>query len=158
MDWKEVKMYKKILFGTCLTDYCSHIFNYALSLAKENDAKLWIFHGLGRLKMDGEELVEAIKKAEAKVADLYVEQMRTQGFTNYAINVSEGDVVSEISKLARNAAIDVLVLGTSTESPMARGESINVGPLGPVASEALLRSPCPVLVVPPTMIPGLAHG
>lgn len=151
-------MYKKILFGTCLTDYCRHIFNFALNLAKENDAKLWIFHGLGRLKMDEKELVEATREAEAKVAALYVEKMKTEGFTKYAINVSDGDVVTEISKLARNAAIDVLILGTSTESPMAMGESISVGPLGPVASEALLRSPCPVLVVPPTMIPGLAHG
>lgn len=25
-------MYKKILFGTCLTEYCEHIFNFALNM------------------------------------------------------------------------------------------------------------------------------
>ena len=39
------KMFKKILFGSCLTEYCDHIFNYALNLAKINDDKLWIYHG-----------------------------------------------------------------------------------------------------------------
>ena len=44
-------MLKKILFGTCLTEYCNHIFTYALNLSKENGAKLWIYHGLGRLNL-----------------------------------------------------------------------------------------------------------
>ena len=48
-------MYKKILFGTCLSEYCDHIFNFALNLAIENNAKLWIYHGLGRLDLSEEE-------------------------------------------------------------------------------------------------------
>jgi hypothetical protein len=44
-------MYRKILVGTCLTEYCDHIFRFALNLAKEHSAKLWIYHGLGRLNM-----------------------------------------------------------------------------------------------------------
>ena len=39
---------------------------------------------------------------------------KKQNFTNYSINVSDGDVVSEISKLARNAGIEAMVMGTST--------------------------------------------
>ena len=68
-------MYKKILFGTCLTDYCNHIFNFALNLAKENDAKLWIYYGLGRLNLDESKVEQAIKEAESKVAQAYVGQM-----------------------------------------------------------------------------------
>ncbi|MBW2607857.1 MAG: universal stress protein [Deltaproteobacteria bacterium] len=151
-------MFKKILFGTCLTEYCDHIFNFALNLAKENDAKLWIYHGLGRLNVSAEKVEEAINEAEAHTKELYVERMKKQGFTNYVINVSDGDVVSEMSKLARNAAIDIMVMGTSTEAPIAVGESINVGPLGPVATEILLLAPCPVLIVPTALIPGLARG
>lgn len=48
-------MYKKILFATCLTDYCDHIFNFALKLATEKDAKLWIYHGLGRLNASADQ-------------------------------------------------------------------------------------------------------
>jgi nucleotide-binding universal stress UspA family protein len=151
-------VYKKILFGTCLTDYCEPVFNYAFDLAKENNAKLWIFYGLGRLAMDEEKAVEKIKKAEVKVAERYVGKMKSQGFSDYAINVSDGDVVSEISKLARNAGIDLLVMGTSTETPIEMGESVRLGPLGPVVSETLLWAPCPVLVIPPALIPGLARG
>jgi nucleotide-binding universal stress UspA family protein len=151
-------MYKKILFGTCLTEYCNHIFNFALNLAKENDAKLWIYYGLGRLNLDESKVEQAIKEAETKVAKAYVEQMKERGFENYAINVSDGDVVSEFSKLARNAAVDLMVMGTSTNAPLAMGESTNVGPLGPTTAETVLWASCPVMIIPPSLIPGLARG
>ncbi|MBT6341560.1 MAG: universal stress protein [Desulfobacula sp.] len=151
-------MYKKILFGTCLTEYCNHIFNFALTLAKENDAKLWIYYGLGRLNLDESKAEQAIKESETKVAQAYVKQMKERGFDNYAINVSDGDVVSEFSKLARNAAVDLMVMGTSTKAPLAMGESSNVGSLGPTTAEAVLWAPCPVMIIPPSLIPGLARG
>jgi nucleotide-binding universal stress UspA family protein len=150
-------MFKKILFGTCMTEYCDHIFNYALKLAKENDAKLWIYHGLGRLNLSEEKVVEAINQAETRVKKAYVDKMKKQNFTNYAINVSDGDVVSEISKLARNAQIDALVMGTSTNAPIELAESANTGPLGSIAAETILWAPCPVIIVPPALIPGLAR-
>ncbi|MGB5746630.1 MAG: universal stress protein [Desulfobacterales bacterium] len=151
-------MFKKILFGSCLTEYCDHIFNYALNLAQENDAKLWIYHGLGRLNLSEEKVVEAISKAEIRVKEAYVDKMKKQDFTNYAINVSDGDVVSEISKLARNAGIDAMVMGTSTNAPIELGESVNTGPLGSITAETILWAPCPVIIVPPALVPGLARG
>jgi len=84
--------------------------------------------------------------------------MKKQEFTTYAINVSDGDVVSEISKLARNAGIDVMVMGASTTAPLAVGESVNTCPLGSTAAETILWAPCPVIIVPPALIPGLARG
>lgn len=155
---KEKAMYKKILFGTCLTDYCDHVFRFALNLAKEHGARLWIYHGLGRLNLSEEEANKAIKAAEQKVADTYVEQMKNGGFDDYAINVSDGDVVSEMTKLARNAGIGAMVMGTSTETPIGLGEHANVAPLGPKVADMLLWAPCPVIVVPPALIPGLARG
>ena len=151
-------MFKKILFGSCLTEYCDHIFNYALNLAQENDAKLWIYHGLGRLNLSQEKVLEAIHQAEARVKEAYVDKMRKQDFTNYAINVSDGDVVSEISKLARNAGIDAMVMGTSTNAPIELGETVNTGPLGSITAETILWAPCPVIIVPPALVPGLARG
>jgi len=151
-------MYKKILFGTCMTEYCNHIFNFALNLAKENDAKLWIYHGLGKLTGSEAEIDEAIKAAEAKVAEAYVDQMKKQEISQYAINVSAGDEASEISKLARDAGIELMIMGTSAKVPIAAGESVTVRPLGPVAAETLLLAPCPVIIVPPSLIPGLASG
>jgi len=150
-------MYKKILFNTCLTEYCDHVFNFALNLAMENDAKLWIYYGLGRLNGDKNKIELVIKEGEAKVTQAYVEQMRGRAFDNYAINVTDGDVVGEISKLARNAAVDLMVLGTSTELPLSMGEDPGVESIGTVATNSILRAPCPVLVVPPSMIPGLAR-
>lgn len=151
-------MYKKILFGTCLTEYCDHIFNHTLNLAKDNEASLWIYYGLGRLKLNQEQVTEAIKDAEARVADAYVERIKAKGLTDYKINVSDGDVASEMTKLARNAGVDVMIMGTSTHAPISIGEDFNVGPLGPVVSETILWAPCPVLVIPPALIPGLVRG
>ena len=84
--------------------------------------------------------------------------MKKQDFTNYSINVSDGDVISEISKLARNAGIEAMVMGTSTAAPIAVGESVNTGPLGSITAETILWAPCPVIIVPPSLIPGLARG
>jgi nucleotide-binding universal stress UspA family protein len=148
------EMFKKILFGTCLTEYCDHVFNFALNLARENNAKLWIYHGLG----PGTTTDDIKKAAEGKVAEAYVRKMKDRGFTDYMINVSDGDVVSGLAKLARDAQIDLLVMGTSTQTPLEIAEAAQPGKLGPTAAETLLASPCPVLVVPPSMIPGLAQG
>ena len=150
-------MNKKILFCTCLTEYCDHIFNFALNLAKESDAKLWIYHGLGRLNSSEEETLETIKKAEARVKEAYEDKLKKSGVKNYMINISDGDITTEITKLARNAKIELIVMGTSTQAPLDIGESVNVGPLGPTTAEIVLSSPCPVLVVPPSLIPGLAR-
>jgi nucleotide-binding universal stress UspA family protein len=151
-------MYKKILFGTCLTEYCDPIFNFALNLARENNAKLWIYYGLGRLTGSEATVAEAIMAAEAKVAEAYVDRMRKQEFVEYIINVSAGDVASEISKLARNAGIDLMVMGTSDAVPIAAGESVKAPFLGPVISQIAICAPCPVMIVPPALIPGLASG
>ncbi len=60
-------MYKKILFNTCLTEYCDDIFNFALNLAMKNDAKLWIYYGLGRLNGDKDKVELVIKEGEAVI-------------------------------------------------------------------------------------------
>lgn len=83
--------------------------------------------------------------------------MKRRGFDNFAINVSDGDVVSEITRLARNANVDVIIMGTSTKAPIAAGESVRVSPLGSVTAETVLWAPCPVLVVPPSLVPGLTR-
>jgi nucleotide-binding universal stress UspA family protein len=150
-------MNKKILFCTCLTEYCEHIFNVALNMTKEGNAKLWIYHGLGRLNSSEEKAIEAIKEAEARVDEAYRDKLKKHGLNDYMINISEGNVATEICKLARDAKIDLIVMGTSTRAPMDVGESMNIGPLGSTTAGTLLRSPCPVLVVPPAMVPGLTR-
>jgi nucleotide-binding universal stress UspA family protein len=150
-------MYKKILFCACLTEFCEHVFKFSLKTAKDNDAMLWIYHGLGRLNMSEDEVTNAVKDAEIRLGELFGKKMKQQGFDNYAINVSDGDIVSEITKLARNINADVTIMGTSTTPPLAAGESVNMSPLGAVTAETLLWTPCPVLVVPPAMVPGLAR-
>ena len=151
-------MYKKILFCTCLTEYCEHILRFSLNLAKEHNAKLWIYHGLGRLNLTRKETEEEIRKAGVRVKNAYVDMIRQEGFHNYSINVSNGDVASEIVKLARNAAVDVIVMGTDTKVPIQTGEDVRLGPLGSVTMDTLLWSPCPVLVIPPTVVPVFARG
>jgi flavin-dependent dehydrogenase len=59
---------------------------------------------------------------------------------------------------ASRAGIEAIVMGTSTETPLAAGESVSPGVLGEVAAELSLWAPCPVIVVPPALIPGLSRG
>lgn len=149
-------MFTKILFGTCLTEYCDHIFNFAMNLTKEHDAALWIFYGLGPIGKGLEAIEKEIKKAEEEVSQAYVERLKQKGI-DYRINITAGDVVAELVGLARNAGIDLLIAGTSTKTPLAAGGSPADNSLGQVVSQVLLRSPCPVLVVPPALIPGLSQ-
>ena len=51
-------------------------------------------------------------------------------------------MVSEVSKLVRNAGIDLTVMGTSVPA----GESNKIPPLGPVVADTILWASCPVLV------------
>jgi nucleotide-binding universal stress UspA family protein len=158
MGNREIKtMYKKILYNTCLTEYCDHVFNFALNLAEENNAKLLIYYGIGRFNGD-DNIEEAIKEGESKVAKAYVDQMKERGFDNYAINVTDGDTAGELSKLARNASADLMVMSTSTELPLDTGETPQAESFPKLTAESLLRAPCPVLVIPPSLIPGLARG
>ncbi|MBW1703614.1 MAG: universal stress protein [Deltaproteobacteria bacterium] len=148
-------MYKKILFCACLTEFCEHVFKFSLETAIENNAKLWIYHGLGRLNLSTNEVTKKIEAAETHVTELFGEKMKQRGFDNYAINVSDGDKVSEITKLARNVNVDVIIMGTSTKAPTAAGESATMSPLGSVTAQTVLWAPCPVLIVPPALVPGL---
>ncbi|MGD8229446.1 MAG: universal stress protein [Desulfobacteraceae bacterium] len=150
-------MFKKILFCTDLTKYCDHIFNYALGMAKEHGARLWIYNGLGRLPLSEEAAAEEIKKAEARVTEAYVDKMKNQGFEEYMINITDGDIVSEIIKLARNAKMDIILMGTSTKEPLGVGEDVMVSPLGPIAIDTILWAPCPVMIIPPALVPGLTR-
>jgi len=151
-------MYKKILFNTCLTEYCDHIFNFTLNLVQENDASLWIYYGLGKMEADQSKIAAAIQEAEEKISSAYVDRLRSHNITNYKINVSEGDLAGEIEKLAKNTGVDVMVMGTATHAPIAIGEDISITPLSSTAADIILMAPCPVLVLPPSQIPGLARG
>ena len=151
-------MYKKLLFGTCLTEYCDYIFNFALNMAFENNAKLWIYHGLGRLDLSEEETTKKIKDIETHMVESYSERMKNRGFTDYMINVSDGDQVDKMSDLAKNADIDAIIIGTSTKTPLEVGEGPASGSLGDTAAEMILKAPCQVIVVPPSLLPGLATG
>jgi nucleotide-binding universal stress UspA family protein len=150
-------MFKKILVCTDLSKYCDLVISYGLNMAKEYDARLWIYHGLGRLHLGEEETEQAIKKGEARVVEAYGDKIKKNGLEKYTINVSDGDVVSEITKLARNAGVDTIVMGPSAKEPTAVGEGVRVAPLGPVATDTILWAPCPVMIIPPALLPGLTR-
>jgi hypothetical protein len=64
-------MFKKKNFWILSNEILRSYFNYALNLAQENNAKLWIYHGLGRLNLSEEKVLEAIN--QAKVKEAYVD-------------------------------------------------------------------------------------
>ena len=150
-------MFKKILVCTDLTKYCDYVFSYGLNMAKEYDATLWIYYGLGRLHLSEEEATQEIKKGEASAAEAYVDKIKKSGLEKYTINVSYGDIVSEITKLARSAEVDIILMGPSSKEPSVVGEQIRVAPLGPVTTNTILWASCPVMVIPPALLPGLTR-
>lgn len=150
-------MFKKILICTDLSKYCDHVVSYGLNMAKEHDARFWIYHGLGRLHLSEEETEQEIKRGEARMVEAYMDRIKKSGLEKYTINVSDGDVVSEITKLARNIKTDIILMGPSTKEPTAAGEDVRVAPLGPVTTDTILWAPCPVMIIPPALLPGLTR-
>jgi len=51
-----------------------------------------------------------------------------------------------------------MVVGTSTKTPLEVGEGAMNNTLGSTVNETILKAPCPVIVVPPALVPGLAQG
>ncbi|NVL90559.1 MAG: universal stress protein [Desulfobacterales bacterium] len=150
-------MFKKILICTDLSKYCDHVVSYGLNMAKEHDARFWIYHGLGRLHLSEKETEQEIKRGEARMVEAYMDRIKKSGLEKYTINVSDGDVVSEITKLARNTKTDMILMGPSAKEPTAAGEDVRVAPLGPVTTDTILWAPCPVMIIPPALLPGLTR-
>jgi nucleotide-binding universal stress UspA family protein len=140
---------KKILFATDFSEGSSNALPYAIDLAKQYGAKLYLIHVLYDVaKTAGwyvphasiDEIYADMKKAaEAELAKTFIEGM--QDLTDIKRLVLTGIPHEEITKFAAEEKIDLIVLGTHGRRGLDRML------FGSTAEQVVRNASCPVLSV-----------
>jgi len=139
---------KKVLYPTDFSSYSNQAYFHAVALAENHQAALTIalvYTPDFKTPEGGEDRAAALAYWKGQL-----EQIRP---VNPAIPVHhvclEGDPATEIVRLARDAGIDVIVMGTHGRTGLERLL------MGSVAEKVLRDAPCSVLVVKlPRGVPG----
>lgn len=116
----------------------------AISLCRDLGAELHLVHVL-RLAIPPyvempppEQLLEEVREVSQRKLDVIREKVRSAGIEGTA-NLVEGEASTEIAKLAKNHALDLVVMGTRGHSGLAHVA------LGSVAERVLRQVSCSVL-------------
>jgi len=143
---------KKILYPTDFSEYSLAALQYAVSIAKQNNAELFCLHVVDMPKEEYLTREYMVPLNEPHVPEdkvLRTARARMKRFE--AENLSEIDKVTsrvlvgvpfvEIIRYAREQSIDLIVIGTHGHSALAAIL------LGTVAEKVVRKAPCPVLTV-----------
>lgn len=133
---------RTILHPTDFSASARHAFEVACSLARDYGATLIVLHVAEPDFVDGSVI-------GGPTPNLYLEQLRCclqdLAMPDLRIQIEhrllQGDPVTQILNVARDAVCDLIVIGSHGRTGLERLL------LGSVAGRVLTRSPCPVLVV-----------
>lgn len=141
---------ERILFPTDFSEHSKHAFRYALSFAKEYNAKLYMLHVIEDIQylanaymfdvpimpsfadMEQNRLKEMQEFIDREVTDTKIEIEKV---------VKRGRPFIEIIQMARDEKIDLIVIATH-----GRGGLEHVF-FGSVAEKVVRKAPCPVLSI-----------
>jgi nucleotide-binding universal stress UspA family protein/CheY-like chemotaxis protein len=144
-------MFKKVLLAASPTEACERAADMAFALAKQSNAKLYIFHAYG-IRSDGwgaiEHIVPSGKVEEIKgeIDNYYKEKLEKFGVQDYTIEVVAGMPHSEILRFARKKTADLIIMGphekeTDADLPKKWGMA------GSSLEKVSQKARCPVMVV-----------
>ena len=144
-------MFKKVLLAASPTKACERAADMAFALAKQSNAKLYIFHAYG---MDSNgwggirHLVPSGKVEEIKgeIDNYFQEKLEKFGVQNYTIEVVAGLPHSEILRFARKKAVDLIIMGPH-EKRIDEDLPTRWGMAGSSLEKVSQKSRCPVMVV-----------
>jgi len=142
---------KKILFATDFSDNSKYALTYALSFAKQYNAKLYILHVIQQpsypLGMYAEISFDAMDKFNRNISDAVEKEMQAlrekdlQGFTDYECLIVHGTPFLEILRTAKEKEADLIVVGTHGRT------GLDHVLFGSTAEKVVRRAPCPVVSV-----------
>ena len=143
---------KKILYPTDFSEYSLAALQYAVSIARQNDAELYCLHVVD---MPQEEYLtqeymvplnvphvpedKVLRTARARLKRFEAENLSE--INKVTSRVLVGVPFVEIIRYAREQSIDLIVIGTHGHSALAAML------LGTVAEKVVRKAPCPVLTV-----------
>jgi nucleotide-binding universal stress UspA family protein len=140
---------KRILFATDFSEGSSHALPYALDIAKQYGAKLFLLHVIYDVAKSAGWYVPQVsideiyrdmeKSARIELEKSYSDDMR--GMKDVERVVLKGIPYEEITKFASDNIIDLVVLGTHGR------KGIDRMLFGSTAEQVVRNAPCPVLSV-----------
>jgi nucleotide-binding universal stress UspA family protein len=140
---------KRILLPTDFSESARHALTYATSFAREYKAEVLLLHVVENLTVGyasdlfpvpmAEVFDEISGYAKVELGKLATE-VRTKGIT-VREQVVQGKPSLEILRIAREEAVDMIVLGTHGKG------LLDQALFGSTAERVLRKSPCPVLTV-----------
>lgn len=140
-------MIKKILVPIDGSDLAAKAIPYAEEVADKYNAELilvWVLHPLLHFSEEAIEFYEAIREVEHDAAKTY---LRTAPFSPHKLHLQthtkilEGPVAQTIIDMAREEAVDLIVMSTHGRSGLGRWV------YGSVAAKVLEQAPCPIYLV-----------
>jgi nucleotide-binding universal stress UspA family protein len=142
---------KNILMATDFSDNSKWALTYALSFAKQYQAKLYLLHVIQQptypLGMYAEISFDAMDKFSRNISEATEKEMaklrekELQGFENYECLVIYGTPFLEILRTAKDKGVDLIIVGTHGRT------GLDHVLFGSTAEKVVRRAPCPVLSV-----------
>ncbi|MBT0653608.1 universal stress protein [Geomobilimonas luticola] len=140
---------EKILFATDFSENSEHAFEYALSLARQFNAKLYLVHVINEpVDLRGfyvphisfEKLEKEIEEGAEKMMQKFC-QAKLKDFSNYESSIIAGIPYEEIMKKAEAENISLIVLGTQGR------KGLDHFLFGSTAERVVRSAKCPVMTV-----------
>ena len=144
-----MKPFHKILFATDFSENSEHAFDYALTLARQFDARLFIMHVINEpVDLRGfyvphisfEKLEKEIEEGAEKMMQKFC-QAKVRDFTNYETLIIAGIPYEEILRKAGDEQASLIVLGTQGR------KGIDHFLFGSTAERVVRNAACPVMTV-----------
>ena len=144
-----MKPFDKILFATDFSENSEHAFDYALTLARQFDARLTIIHVINEpVDLRGfyvphisfEKLEKEIEEGADKMMQKFC-RTRAKDFTNYETLIVAGIPYEEILRKAAEQQSSLIVLGTQGR------KGIDHFLFGSTAERVVRNAKCPVMTV-----------
>jgi len=142
---------ERILLATDFSENSKWALTYALSFAKQYNAKLFILHVIQQpsypLGMYAEISFDAMDKFNRNVSEVTAQEMKDlseselKDFQNFEAIIVNGIPFLEIIRTAREKEVDLIVVGTHGRT------GLDHVLFGSTAEKVVRKAPCPVLSV-----------
>ncbi|MCI0527854.1 MAG: universal stress protein [Nitrospira sp.] len=153
---------KKILVATDFSDYAKEALDYAVYLAKNLEAEIYLVHvfeiqffihaGVSpSIQPEVYKWIERSKIEVSKMLKALVETVQQEGVKTSSI-LKEGTPFLEILKTAKEVSADLIVLGTHGRTGLSHVM------MGSVAERVVRKSTCPVFTVRPKTLANTKVG
>lgn len=138
---------KNVLCATDLSDFSNHAISYAIAIAREFDARLYLCHvfDLPSFSVHGTAYVFPQQQQDnlLKYAAEKLETLMEKQSVDWELMVTTGPVADTISRRAKEKKIDMAVVATHARSGLKRLF------LGSVTERLIRTISCPLLIVVP---------